>query len=168
VAIEHREGPVALVFTRQKLPVFDLKKYPAIKFGVRAGAYVLAEAVDGAKPEVILVATGSEVHLALAAREQLGKEGVKARVVSMPSWHLFRQQLPEYWEEVFPSGVPLLSIEAGTTLGWSPYVGPQSAAVGVDRFGASAPGETVMQQYGFNVENVVQLAHAALERGSDQ
>jgi transketolase len=164
IAVEHREGPVALVLTRQKLPVLDLKKYPAVKFGVRAGAYVLGDVESGRGPDVILVASGSEVHLALAAREQLSKESVKARVVSMPSWHLFRQQLPEYWEEVFPPGVPLVSIEAGTTLGWNPYVGPQIAAIGVDRFGSSAPGETVMEQYGFNVENVVQLAHAVVER----
>ena len=163
IAIEHRDGPVALVLTRQRLPVLDLSQYPNIPLGVRAGGYVLADAAGDARPNIILIATGSEVHLALAARERLAQEGVKARVVSLPSWHLFEAQPHEYRDEVLPPGVPLLAIEAGVSLGWRPYVGPQIAVIGVDRFGASAPGEVVMREYGFTVENVCQRARALLE-----
>jgi transketolase len=168
IAIEHRDSPVALVLTRQKLPVLDLERYPGILLGVRAGGYVLAHAPGGTKPGITLIATGSEVHLALAARERLAEEGVKARVVSLPSWHLFRVQSDEYREEVLPPDVPMLAIEAGVSLGWKPYVGPQIAVIGVDRFGASAPGETVMREYGFTVENVVGQALALLRNGEKE
>jgi transketolase len=165
VAIEHNGHPVALVLTRQKLPVLGLDRYPNIPLGVRAGGYVLAHAPEGSKPDIILVATGSEVHLALAAREQLAQEGVKARVVSLPSWHLFQAQPAEYREAVVSPGLPILAVEAGVSLGWRPYVGPHIEVIGVDRFGASAPGEVVMREYGFNVENVCQRALALLKQG---
>jgi transketolase len=165
VAIEHKKHPVVLVLTRQKLPVLGLDRYPNIPLGVRAGAYILADAPKDAKPDIILIATGSEVHLALAAREQLAQEGVKARVVSLPSWHLFQAQPAEYQEAVLPSEVPMLAIEAGVSLGWRPYVGPHIEVIGVDRFGASAPGDVLMQEYGFNVENVCQRAIALLKKG---
>jgi transketolase len=165
VAIERKKHPVVLVLTRQKLPVLDLDRYPNIPLGVRAGGYILADAPKDAKPDIILIATGSEVHLALAAREQLAQEGVKARVVSLPSWHLFQAQPAEYQEAVLPSEVPMLAIEAGVSLGWRPYVGPHIEVIGVDRFGASAPGDVLMQKYGFNVENVCQRAIALLKKG---
>jgi transketolase len=111
-----------------------------------------------------LIATGSEVQLALAAREKLEAEGVRARVVSMPCWNLFDAQPVEYKEAVLPPDVPMLAVEAGVSLGWRPYVGPGIATIGVDRFGASAPGETVMREYGFTVEHVVRHALAVVKQ----
>jgi transketolase len=168
IAIEHKKHPVVLVLTRQKLPVLGLDRYPNIPLGVRAGGYVLADAPEDAGPDIILIATGSEVHLALAAREQLAQEGVKARVVSLPSWHLFQAQPAEYREAVLPPEVPMLAIEAGVSLGWRPYVGPHIEVIGVDRFGASAPGDVVMQEFGLNVENVCQRAIALLKKGKKE
>jgi transketolase len=164
IAIEHTEGPVALVLTRQNLPILDLQKYPQLPLGVRSGGYVLAHATGDAPPDIILIATGSEVQLALAAREKLETQGVRARVVSLPSWNLFAAQPSEYREAVFPIEVPMLVIEAGVSLGWQPYVGPGIAMIGVDRFGASAPGAIVMREYGFSVENVLQQALALIKQ----
>jgi transketolase len=162
IAIERREGPVALVLTRQGLPVLDVVRYPGIPVGVPLGGYVLADAPPGAHPDIILIATGSEVHLALEARDRLATEGVQARVVSVPSTNLFSLQSESYRNEVLPPGVPLLAIEAGASLGWRSYVGPQIAVIGVDTFGASAPGPVVMQHYGFTVENVCKQTHNLL------
>jgi transketolase len=164
VAFERQDGPVALVFTRQKVPVLDLKEYPDIPLGVRAGGYILAHAPDRAKPDVNLIASGSEVHLALAARHQLEIEGIYAQVVSLPSWNLFQRQPAEYRQQVVPPKLPMLAIEAGVSLGWQPYVGPQIPVIGVDHFGASAPGERVMQEYGFTVENVCQRVTSLLKK----
>jgi len=164
IAIERRQGPVALVLTRQGLPVLDLARYPALATGVPLGGYVLADSPQGARPDIILIATGSEVHLALDARDRLAREGVQARVVSMPSTNIFASQSDPYRDTVLPSGVPLLAIEAGASLGWRSYVGPQVAVIGVDAFGASAPGPIVMQHYGFTVENVCKQAHDVLQQ----
>ena len=161
VAMERREGPVGLVLSRQKLPVIDPEKY-AGPSGLARGAYVLAEA-SSRPPRLLLLATGSEVALALAARQKLEAEGVPTRVVSMPSWELFEEQTPAYRDEVLPPAVPArLSIEAGATLGWKRWVGDRGDTVGLDRFGASAPGEVVLEKLGFNVENVVAKAKALL------
>ncbi|HEU5336594.1 MAG TPA: transketolase [Terriglobales bacterium] len=148
--------PIVMALTRQKLPVLDVDRYP-IRQGVPQGAYVLAEA-EGGKPRIVLLATGSEVQLAMAAREQLAKQQVAARVVSMPCWELFDQQPPEYRNQVLPPGVPRLAIEAGATLGWCRYVGENGDVIGLDRFGASAPGNVAMEKLGFNVPNVVEHA----------
>ena len=164
IAIEREEGPVALVLTRQGLPVLDLARYPGIPAGVPLGGYVLADSPPGTRPDVILIATGSEVHLALESRDRLASEGVQARVVSMPSTNMFASQPDEYRETVLPPGVPLLVIEAGASLGWRSYVGPQIAVIGVDSFGASAPGPVVMQHYGFTVENVCKQTHNLLRQ----
>jgi transketolase len=164
IAIEHTDGPVILGLTRQKVPVLDLAQYSQLPEGVRKGGYVLADASHEVKPDIVLIATGSEVHLALAARAQLEKAGVHARVVSFPSWHLFQIQSGEYRESTIPTDVPLLSIEAGVSLGWKPYLGPALAAIGVDRYGASAPGAVVMREYGFNVETVCAQAQALVRR----
>jgi transketolase len=110
----------------------------------------------------VLIATGSEVHLALNSHSRLASEGVQARVVSLPCWSLFKAQGELYRNEVLPEGVPLLAIEAGVTLGWDSYIGPPMAVVGVDCFGASAPGEVVMREYGFTVENVCRKVRALL------
>ncbi len=161
-ALERKDGPTVLVLTRQKLPVLDLASYPGIPAGVPRGGYVLADVGDGARPDIVLIATGSEVHLAVNARDRLASEGVKARVVSLPCWSLFKAQPGLYRNEVLPEGVPRLAIEAGVTLGWDSYVGPPMAVLGVDRFGASAPGEVVMREYGFTVEHVCQKVWAVL------
>jgi transketolase len=167
-AIGRKKGPVALILTRQGLPVLGLDKYPGIPAGVPLGGYTLADSPAGAKPDIILIATGSEVHLALEGRDQLATEGVQARVVSMPSTNIFASQPDHYREEILPAGVPLLAIEAGATLGWRSYIGPQIDVIGVDTFGASAPGAVVMEHYGFSVENVCKQAHVVLDRRKEK
>jgi transketolase len=158
IAIEHKDGPVALVLTRQNLPILDLQKYPQLPLGVRSGGYVLAHATGDMLPDITLIATGSEVQLALATREELAAQNLRARVVSLPCWNLFDRQPIEYRNAVLPPDVPMLAIEAGVSLGWQPYVGPGIAVIGVDRFGASAPGEIVMREYGFSVDHITQRA----------
>jgi transketolase len=161
VAMERTEGPVGLVLSRQKLPVFDPARC-APPSGLARGAYVLAEASTG-EAKLLLLATGSEVALALEAREKLEAEGVPTRVISMPSWEIFEEQGTGYRDEILPPTVPArLSIEAGSTLGWKRYVGDRGDSVGLDRFGASAPGEVVLAKLGFNVGNVVAKAKALL------
>jgi transketolase len=163
VALETRDRPVALVLTRQAVPTLDRTRYAPAE-GVRRGAYILAEAPDG-KPEVILIATGSEVGLIVAAREELTKQGVQVRLVSMPSWELFEAQSQAYRESVLPASVRAkLAVEAGATQGWSRYVGESGDIVGIDRFGASAPGEVLMREFGFTVQDVCRRARAVLDR----
>jgi transketolase len=164
IAIERKDGPVALVLTRQGLPVLDLTRYPGLPAEVPLGGYVLADSPTSVQPDIILIATGSEVHLALDARDRLASEGVQARVVSMPSTNIFSMQLDRYRDKVLPPGVPLLAIEAGASLGWKPFVGPQITVIGVDTFGASAPGNVVMQQYGFTVENICKQTRTLLQQ----
>lgn len=164
IAIEHKDGPVALVLTRQNLPILDLQKYSQLPLGVRSGGYVLAHATGTMPPDITLIATGSEVHLALAAREKLETQGVRASVVSLPCWNLFYIQPSEYRESVLPPGIPMLAIEAGSSLGWRPYVGPGITVIGVDRFGASAPGNIVMQEYGFSVDPITRQAIALVKQ----
>ena len=165
IAIARRDAPVTLVLTRQGLPVLDPSEYPAVLGGVPLGGYVLADVATGSQPDVILIATGSEVHLALDSCDRLAQAGVQARVVSLPSTEIFSAQSDEYRETVLPPGVPLLAIEAGVSLGWRSYVGPQIAVIGVDTFGASAPGPVVMEHYGFTVENVCKHAQLLIRRG---
>jgi len=160
-AMEHREGPVGLVLSRQKLPVFDRGRFGPAE-GLARGAYVLAEATGGS-PKLLLIASGSEVGLVMEAREKLEKEGLATRVVSMPSWELFEKQPADYRESVLPKAVRArLAVEAGATLGWWRWVGDAGDVVGLDRFGASAPGEIVLREFGFSVENVVARARALL------
>ncbi len=159
-AMEHREEPVGLVLSRQNLPVLDRS---GARGGVSRGAYVLAEAAGGL-PRLILIASGSELQLAVAARRDLEAEGIPTRVVSMPCWEFFDAQPREYRESVLPSAVKArLSIEAGATLGWKRYVGDHGGSIGLDRFGASAPGETVLRELGFTVEHVVRYAKDLLK-----
>ena len=159
IAILRRNAPTALALTRQKVPVIDRKKF-AKADGLRRGAYVLA---DAETPLLILIATGSEVSLALEAREKLEAEGVPARVVSMPCCELFDEQPEEYREEVLPPTITArLAIEAGVRQGWDRYVGSAGDVVCLDRFGASAPGEVAMRELGFNVDNVLKRARALL------
>lgn len=161
IAIE-RKGPSALLFSRQKLPILDKDHYP-IAEGVPRGAYILAES-DSGKPDILLLATGSEVHLALSAREGLKKNGIGTRIISMPSWEIFDEQSMEYKNKVLPPDIPKISIEAGVTLGWSKYIGSNGKAIGVNRFGASAPGKTVLDKLGFNVNNVMNQVLDLLNR----
>jgi transketolase len=168
MAIERREGTVVLVLTRQGLPVLDLARYPSIPAGVPLGGYVLADPPPDTRPDVILIATGSEVHLALESRDRLAGEGVQARVVSVPSTNIFSMQPDRYRDKVLPPDVPLLVIEAGASLGWKSYVGPQIAVIGVDTFGASAPGPVVMQHHGFTVENVCKQTHSLLRHSKEK
>jgi transketolase len=168
VTIENQEGPVALILTRQKLPVLDLEEYPNLRFGLRFGGYILSDAHNGTRANIILVASGSEVHLALSAKECLAEKGIQARVVSFPSWELFVKQPESYQEEVLPQDIPVVAVEAGISLGWRPYIGPKIPVIGVDQFGASAPGEIVMREYGLTVENVCQHVLALLgKRGAE-
>jgi transketolase len=163
IAMQHRGGPVGLVLTRQKLPTLD-RSLLAPAAGTARGAYILVDAVEGV-PEVILIATGSEVSLALEAHQVLAGEGIRSRVVSMPSWELFEAQSTEYRVAVLPPNVRArVSVEAASPFGWERYVGPGGAIIGVDHFGASAPGPVVMAQYGFTVEHVVATAKAVLDR----
>jgi transketolase len=161
VIMQKKHEPAVLVLTRQPLPTFDRSKY-ASAAGVAKGAYVLADTPDG-KPEVILMATGSEVSLCVTAYEQLRSEGVKARVVSMPSWGLFEAQSEDYKKQVLPPAVKArVSVEAAATFGWSQYVGPTGKMIGMRRFGASAPIKDLLKKFGFTTEKVVAAAREAI------
>ena len=161
IAVAHTEGPVGLVFTRQKLPIFD-RSTLAPAAGTAQGAYVLADCAAG-PPKLILIATGSEVSIALEAHNQLTREGVASRVVSMPCWDLFEAQPQSYKDMVLPPGVKArVSVEAGSPLGWERYVGLEGAVIGLSRFGASAPGEIVMRELGFTAEHIVKVAKSIL------
>ena len=154
VALERTDGPTALIFSRQKLPVLDRSTVASAQ-GLRKGAYTLIDAEDG-KPEIILVATGSEVALAVAAHGELVKHGVKARLVSFPSWELFEAQPQAYRDSVLPPTVRArLSIEAGVAQGWREWVGDAGDSISIERFGASAPYQAIYQHYGLTVEHVV-------------
>jgi transketolase len=162
VALEREDGPVALALSRQKLPTLEETR----RDGVERGAYVLWES-DGANgsPDVIVISTGSEVHLALQAAQRLEEQGVHARVVSMPCWELFEEQPAEYRDEVLPPDVKArVSVEAGVELGWSRWVGSEGDSISIERFGASAPGGTVLDHLGYNVDNVVARVLALRER----
>ncbi|MDN5422914.1 MAG: transketolase [Chryseobacterium sp.] len=156
VAIEHQDGPVAIALTRQGIPVIDQNKYASAK-NLEKGAYILSDS-EG-EPDMILIATGSEVHLILEAQEELKKSNIKARVVSMPCWNLFDQQTDAYKEQVLPKkNRKRLAVEAGSPVGWMKYTTDDGDVIGIDKFGESAPAEEVMKEYGFTVENVVKKA----------
>ncbi|GCE23370.1 transketolase [Dictyobacter kobayashii] len=158
----HHE-PVVLVLSRQELPTFDRTKYGSAA-GVAKGAYVLADA-PGGKPDVLLLATGSEVQLCVKAYEQLIAEGIKARVVSMPSWELYEAQSQEYKDSVLPPNVTArVSVEAGSTIGWAHYVGMNGTVMGMKSFGTSAPLDMVLQHFEFTPENIIKSAKAQLAR----
>ena len=154
LALERTDGPVALCLTRQGLPILAEARKSAVE-GVRNGGYVLA---DSDELDVVLIATGSEVSLALEARAALAEHGVGARVVSLPCWERFMAADQAYRAAVLPAGVPRVSVEAGTTFGWQAIVGLDGATVGIDRFGASAPGKVVAAKLGIHVDQVVDAA----------
>ena len=160
IALERKNGPTVLALTRQDLPVVE-----ATRIHVSQGAYIFAE-VEGEKPDIALLATGSEVSLAFKARELLAADGITARVVSMPCWELFDAQPKLYRESVLPTGVPRLSVEAGVTLAWAHYLDEDcksGKAIGLDRFGASAPYKVLFEQFGFTAERVAEAAKLLLK-----
>ncbi|MEO7773702.1 MAG: transketolase [Steroidobacteraceae bacterium] len=160
VAVETRDRPVLLVLTRQDVATLDRTRYAAAD-GLRRGAYVLNR--NSGQPRIVLIASGSEVALILAAAEILEQEGVAARCVSMPSWELFDAQPRDYRESVLPPDVPArLAVELGVAQGWRGYVGDRGDVLSVERFGASAPAKTLLKEYGFSVENVAARARALL------
>jgi transketolase len=164
VALDRTHQPVALVLTRQEVPVLDRSRYASAE-GLRRGGYVLADA-EGGDPEVILIATGSEVALALAAHEELKGESVRARVVSLPCWEIFDRQDEAYRDEVLPPSVTArVSIEEASTLGWDHYVGPGGARIGMHTFGSSAPLRDVQTKFGFTPDRVAEATRAVLDRG---
>ncbi len=163
VAMEHREGPVAIILTRQNVPVIDRTQFSPAS-GLRKGAYILSDSPPD-KPEIILIATGSEVHLALEVYEKLKADGIAARIVSMPSWELFEQQPETYRKEALPPEVTKrISIEAGATQGWHRYVGLEGEAIGIDHFGASAPMKILLKEFGFTSENILDRGRALLAK----
>lgn len=160
VAIEHTDGPVCIVLTRQGIPIIDQKKYGSAE-NVEKGAYILSDCKG--EPDIILIATGSEVHLIMEAQEQLKKENIQARVVSMPCWNLFDQQSSEYRETVFPKKIrKRLAVETGSPVGWVKYTTDDGDVLGIEKFGESAPAEEIMKEYGFTVENVLKRARNLL------
>ena len=169
LAILRREAPTALALTRQKVPLIDRNKFASAE-GLRKGGYILADAEavgsgrDRIDPQLILIATGSEVSLALEARDRLQTEGIATRVVSMPCMELFEEQDQDYRDKILPpSATARLAIEAGVRQGWDRYVGPKGDVICLDRFGASAPGDVALKKLGFNVENAVTRARAVVK-----
>jgi transketolase len=164
VAIE-RNGPTLFALTRQNVPHLDRSK--AKNIDVSKGAYIIAEA-EGGTPEVILIGTGSEVSLCMKAYEKLQGYGVKARVVSMPSWELFKWQSPEYREGILPKSIKKrITVEAGSTLGWAQWAGDEGVIIGIDHYGASAPGGDIMKNFGFTAEHVTSAALRMLGRNEE-
>jgi transketolase len=160
-ALERRTGPTALILTRQNLPVLDRAVFGPAE-GLLKGGYVLRD-TPGGTPQLILIATGSEVEIALAAADTLAAEGVAVRVVALPSWELFAQQGTAYLEQVLPAAVTArVSIEAASTFGWERWVGSAGAAIGIDHFGASAPAKVLYKEFGITAENLVATARKVL------
>jgi transketolase len=151
-AIERKDGPTTLIFSRQNLP-FQKRDAATIKL-IDKGAYILSEAVDG-KPQAIIIATGSEIALAVAAQKALSEVGIQVRVVSMPCTNLFDRQDQTYQESVLPKGIKRIAVEAGVTDYWYKYVGLEGEIIGIDTFGESAPAEELFKYFGFTIENVV-------------
>jgi transketolase len=162
VALERTDGPVALALSRQKVPTLDRSDLAPASL-VERGAYTLWE--SSASPDLILIATGVEVALALEAGRKLAADGTAVRVVSMPCWELFEEQPADYRDEVLPPDVKArLSIEPGVELGWSKWVGDAGSSISIEHFGASAAGDKVLEEFGYSLDNVVARASALLER----
>jgi transketolase len=159
--LEHKDGPVAIILTRQEVPEIDQDKYAKAE-GVQQGAYILSDCEN--EPQLILMGSGSEVHLLLEAQAKLKEESISSRVISFPSWELFDKQSEEYKQKILPKNVrKRLAVEAGSPIGWCKYVTDDGDVIGVTKFGESAPGKQVMKEYGFSVENVVAKAKALLK-----
>jgi transketolase len=166
VILAHKHQPVCLILSRQALPTLDRGRF-APASGVARGAYVLAD-LGGAPPKIILIGTGSEVSLCIAAAEQLAAEGTPVRVVSMPSWRLFERQDESYREQVLPDAIEArVAVEEAATIGWERYVGRRGAVVGMHTFGTSAPLKDVLTRFGFTPEHVVEVARAQIAKHTD-
>ncbi|MFW6056814.1 MAG: transketolase-like TK C-terminal-containing protein, partial [Chloroflexota bacterium] len=164
VAAANTTGPTALVLSRQSVPLIDRSRGDSARELAR-GAYVIIE--PERTPEVILIGTGSEVQIAVEAGKRLAETGRAVRVVSMPSWEIFDAQPEEYKEAVLPPDIwRRVSVEAGTTIGWERYVGMKGISIGIDHFGASAPGKELFQRFGFTVERVIEAATQLVEEGT--
>jgi len=164
-AIEHKGSPVALALTRQKIPVLDRTKMASAE-NLSKGAYILVE--SDKNPDVVLMASGSEVSLAVEAFNLLQSEGIKVRVVSFPSWELFEAQSDEYKKSVLPKSVKArVSIEAGVKQGWEKYLGEYGEAISIEKFGASAPYEIIFKEYGFTKEAIVQKVKSIISKLKD-
>jgi transketolase len=162
-ALEKREGPVVLALTRQALPTLDRTKMGDAA-NVAKGGYILLDS-DKVYPDVLLIASGSEVQFAVEAHAKLAEQGIGAHVISMPSWELFKRQPDEYRDYVLPPSVKArVIIEAGVTMGWDQFAGPFGQIIGLDRFGASAPYKTIYEQLGFTTDNVVLRALEAIDK----
>jgi transketolase len=160
-AVENQSNPVALVLTRQNLPILE-GTVTGSRDNIKRGAYVVSDAANGA-PQAQIIATGSEVQLAVAAQKALAEEGIQVRVISMPSWDLFEKQDKAYRDSVIlPEVKARVAVEMAHPFGWERYVGDQGAIIAIDRFGASAPGDRVIKEYGFTVENVVSKVKSVL------
>jgi transketolase len=155
-----RKSASFFALSRQDLPILDPEKLD-IYAGVSHGAYIVEQ--GGASPDIVIVSTGAEVWSALAAAEELKKEGINARVISMPSWKIFEEQSAAYKASIFPDHLPKLAVEAGATLGWWKYVGRHGDVIGLDRFGASALGTVSLEKLGFGVENIAKHAKRLVE-----
>jgi transketolase len=163
VAVESREHPVLLVLSRQNIPTLDRKQFASAE-GLRKGAYVLSDTKDK-KPELILIGTGSEVGLIVSAAEKLQADGIAVRCVSMPSWELFAEQSQSYRDDVLPPSVPArLAVELGISQGWERWIGSNGDMLGVEKYGASAPADVLLEKYGFTVDNVVARAKKLLKK----
>ena len=159
-AISMNDSPVALILSRQKLPILDAKQTGG---GVEKGGYVLSDCKG--KPRIILIATGAEIHITLKAQEVLADKGIAARVVNMPSWEIFEENSTAFKNRILPPAIKhRIAVEAGIPMGWERYVGPGGKIIGIDRFGASAPGGTVLQKYGFTAEKIVETALRMLKK----
>jgi transketolase len=164
-AVEWQKGPVALILSRQDIPIVDRQKFASAD-GLRSGAYILSDA-PGGNPQLILIASGSEVSLIVEAQEELIKNKISVRLVSMPSWELFEQQTPEYRDTILPPSVfSKMAVEAGVSQGWQRYTGEHGEVISINSFGASAPGEVLMHAYGFTAENICKHAMALLKRNN--
>lgn len=159
-AISMNDQPVALILSRQKLPILDAKQTAS---GLDQGAYILSNCKG--RPKVLLIATGAEVHITLEAQAILAKKGIPARVINMPSWELFEENSTDFKNRILPPAIKnRIAVEAGISMGWERYVGPKGKVIGIDGFGASAPGGTVLQRYGFTSQNIVKTALAMLKK----
>ncbi|HCY76660.1 MAG TPA: transketolase [Ignavibacteriales bacterium] len=161
-AINHKGGPVALILTRQKLSILDQNKYGSAK-GLQYGAYIVKDSKQ--KPDLLLIATGSEVSLSIKAAEQLETEGKNVRVISFPSWEIFEQQSDEYKSKIFPDELKTrISVEMGVAMGWDKYLGAHGESISIEKFGASAPDNILFEKYGFVVENVINKCNEVLNK----
>ena len=164
LALEHKEASF-MALSRQDLPIIDPTKVDVYE-SVKKGAYILDKGAD--QPDIIMLSTGAEVWQIVKAAAELKKEGISARIISMPSWQLFERQPESYKLEVLPNHTPKLAVEAGATQGWWKWVGRHGDVVGLDRFGASAPGTLALEKLGFGVDNIVKRAKELLAKGKQE